>query len=81
VNCSVAPTAKLTPVGVTAIEVIAFAVTVSVVVPLTPPTIAVIVLDPAATAVANPVAPMVAAAALELVQVAVELTFAVVPLL
>jgi len=79
VNCSVAPTAKLTPVGVTAIEVIAFPVTVSVVVPLTPPTIAVIVVDPAATAVASPVALMVAAAALELVQVAVELTFAVVP--
>jgi hypothetical protein len=68
-------------VGVTAIEVIVFAVTVSVVVPLTPPTIAVIVLDPPATAVANPVALIVAVAAFELVQVAVELTFAVVPLL
>jgi hypothetical protein len=42
---------------------------------------AVIELDPAATAVANPVAPIVAVAALELVQVAVELTFAVAPLL
>ncbi len=66
--------------GVTAMEVMVFvvaAVTVSVALPLTPIREAVIVLDPAATAVASPAALIVAAALLLDVQVAVEVTFAV----
>ena len=58
---------------------IAFAVTVRIAVPFTPLSEAVMVLEPAATAVARPVALMVAVAVLELLHVAVVLTFAVEP--
>jgi hypothetical protein len=69
--------------GVTAIEVtLADAeVTARAAVPLTPLSAAVMVVDPAATAVARPDALMVAVVVLELVHVAVEVTFAVEPLL
>jgi hypothetical protein len=67
--------------GVTAIETSVFtgAVTVNAAVPLTPLSVAVTVLEPAATAVARPVALMVAAAVLELFQVALVLTLAAEP--
>lgn len=69
--------------GVTAIEVMVgggggtTAVTVRAAVPLTPLNDAVMVADPAATAVASPAESMVVAAVLELVHVAVEVTFVV----
>ena len=81
-NCCVAPAAMLDVAGVTEIEERVGgggAVTVSEAVPLTPVRAAVMVDDPAATAVARPDALMVAAALLELVHVAVEDTFAVDP--
>jgi hypothetical protein len=67
--------------GVTAIETSVFtaAVTVNAAVPLTPLSVAVTVLEPAATAVARPAALIVAAAVLELVHVALLLTLAVEP--
>jgi hypothetical protein len=80
VNCCIAPATMLGLAGVTAMEVIVFvvaAVTVSIAVPLTPLREAVIVLEPAATAVASPDVLIVAAALLEDVQVAVDVTFAV----
>ena len=83
-NCCVALTAILGVAGVTAIEESvggAAAVTVSAAVPFTPLSEAVIVVDPAATAVARPAALIVAVAVLELVHVAVEVTLAVVSLL
>jgi hypothetical protein len=79
-NCCVLSKAKLAAFGVTAIEVSAggaLAVTVSAAVPVTPLNAAAIVVDPAATAVASPATLMVAVAVLELVHVAVEVTFAV----
>jgi hypothetical protein len=81
VNCCVPPSAKLAEFGVTAIEVMAdeTEVTASSAVPLTPFNEAVIVVDPAATAVARPAALMVACPVLELDHVAVEVTFAVEP--
>src|SRR6266700_3997680 len=57
VNCRVVPFAMLGFVGVTAIEVRVAAVTVSVVLPETPPKVAVIVVIPAATDVAKPCEP------------------------
>jgi hypothetical protein len=57
------------------------AVTVSAAVPFTPVSVAVMVVDPAATAVERPAALMVAVAVLELVHVAFDVTFAVDPLL
>jgi hypothetical protein len=68
--------------GVTAMDVITgggAAVTVSIVVPLIAPSVAVIVVDPAATAVASPAALMVAAAVEELAQVTEAVRFEVVP--
>jgi hypothetical protein len=67
--------------GVTAIEesVLAATVTVSVAAPLIPLSEAVIVDEPAATAVAIPAAVMVAIEGEELVQVTDALTSAVVP--
>jgi hypothetical protein len=67
--------------GVTAIElsVFAFAVTVSGVVPVTPLSVAVTLLEPAATPVARPVELIVAIAALAVAQVTVVLMFAVEP--
>jgi hypothetical protein len=68
---------------VTAIDesVFAAAVTANAPVPLTPLIVAVTVLDPPAIPVATPAGLMVAAAVLELVQVALDVTFAVEPLL
>ena len=82
-NCCVAAAVILATAGVTAIDesVFAAAVTVNAAVPLTPLIVAVTVLDPVATPVASPAELMVAAAVLELAQVALEVTFAVVPLL
>ena len=54
VNCCVRPFASDGFAGVTAIDCSTAAVTVSVVEPVTPPNIALIVLIPGATAVANP---------------------------
>jgi hypothetical protein len=81
VYCSVAPTAMLAVAGVTeiAVTVFATAVTLSAAVPLTPPSDAVIVLEPAATPVAMPDEFTVATAVFEVVQVAVDVTFAVDP--
>jgi hypothetical protein len=79
VNCCVAPTAILAALGDTAIEVrvgeVPPAATVSVAVPLMPLTVAVIVVEPAATAVASPLALIVAMEVFELLQVAVEVKF------
>jgi hypothetical protein len=71
--------AKLGEAGVIAMDLTVFvtAVTVSAAVPLTPLKVAVMVLEPAATAVARPDALIVAAAVLELVHAAVVLTLAV----
>lgn len=63
--------------GVTATFVTVFADTVSAAVPLTPPAVAVIVVDPAATPVASPPALMVAVAMLDELHVAVVVTVAV----
>jgi hypothetical protein len=57
------------------------AVTVSCVEPVTPVSVAEMVVDPAATPVASPEALMVATAVAEEAQVAVEVMLAVVPLL
>ena len=80
--CWVAPTAMLAVGGVTEMEVRVGgggveAVTVRLVLPLTPLSAAVIVAAPEATPVARPPEVTVAVDALELVQVAVEVTFAV----
>jgi hypothetical protein len=81
VNCCVAPAAMLGAAGVTAMEESDFtaAITVNVAVPLMPLTVAVTVLEPAATAVASPAALTVAIVVVELVHAAVEVTFAVDP--
>lgn len=76
-NCCVAPTETAAGFGVTAIEE-RVGVTVRVAVPLTPLRVAVSVVVPAATAVASPDA-TVATVGFELVQVAVVVTFPVVP--
>jgi hypothetical protein len=65
--------------GVTATDLTVFAVTVSAAVPLTPPTVAEMVLVPAATPVARPEALMVAVAGLDEDQVAVVVMVAVEP--
>jgi hypothetical protein len=69
----------LAVVGEIAIDFTVFntAVTVSVAVPLTPFSDAVIVLEPAATPVANPAALIVATDVFELLHVAVAVTFTV----
>jgi hypothetical protein len=81
VNCCVAPGEMLAVLGVIAIETSVFtaAPTASVAVPLTPLSDAVIVVEPAATPVASPAKFTVATAAVELVQLAVVVTFAVEP--
>jgi len=83
VNCCVAPAVMLAVAGVTAMEltVLTAAVTVSAAAELTPLRDAVIVEEPAATAVAMPPELMLATEAVELVHVANEVTSAVVPLL
>ena len=72
-----APTAMVGVAGVTEMEV-RIGVTVSVAVPVTPLRVAVMVVEPAATPVARPAA-TVATAGLALVQVAVAVTFPIVP--
>jgi hypothetical protein len=73
------PIAKLAGFGDTAIAVTVFAaaVTLSAAVPLTPLSEAVMVLEPAVAPVAKPDELTVATAALEDVQVAADVTFAV----
>ena len=80
VNCCVAPTKRLGLDGVTAMEAnVGAALTVRVVLPATPASAAVRVAVPAETAVAKPLALMVAAAVLDEVQVAWLVTFCVLP--
>src|SRR6266568_890698 len=69
VNCCVVPFAMLGFVGVTPSEVRVAAVTVSVVFPETSPSVAVIVVGPAATDVARPALSIVAKAVFEEPQV------------
>ena len=76
-NCWVAPISMAAGFGVTATDV-RVGVTVRVAVPVTPLRVAVTVVEPAATAVASPDA-TVATVGFELVQVAVVVTFPVVP--
>lgn len=78
-NCCVDPSPTLGVGGVTAIDDTVFAVTVSAAVPLIPLTVAVIVVDPAATPVASPPVVMVAVAVLDEIHVAVAVTFPVDP--
>jgi hypothetical protein len=78
VNCWVAPIAKLAGLGVTAKAVTGF-VTVAAAVPIMPLNEAVTVVEPGATPVTSPPEPMVATDALELVQVAVDVTLAIEP--
>jgi hypothetical protein len=79
VNCCVAPGEMLAVLGAIEIETSVFtaAPTVSVAVPLTPLSDAVIVVEPAATPLANPAEFTVPTVAVELVQLAVVVTFAV----
>jgi hypothetical protein len=81
VNCCVAPVVTLGLPGEIAIEVIVFtgAVTVRVAVPVTPLIAAVMVVEPAATPVANPAELIVATEGVAIVQLAVELILAVEP--
>jgi hypothetical protein len=84
VNCCVAPTATVAVAGVTVTDNRvggggAALVTVSIAVPLTPFRDAVMVVAPEATAVASPLALMVATLAVELVHEAVAVTLPVEP--
>jgi hypothetical protein len=81
VNCSVAPAATLALGGETAIDVTVFvaAGTVSVAIPAMPLTEAVMVVEPAAIAVASPAELIVATAAFAAVQLAIAVTLAVEP--
>ena len=83
VNCRVVPSTTLGLAGVTAMETSVAAVTVSVVDPETPPDVAVIVVVPAATGVANPSEPaallIVATPVVDELQVTVVVRFCVVP--
>jgi hypothetical protein len=76
---SASPLAMLGLVGATAIEIKLAAVTVNVVVPLTPPKAAPMVVPPAASPVASPVAVIVAAATFVEVQMAELVRLAMVP--
>ena len=82
-NCCFVPCAIDGVVGVTAIDTRVVAVTVSVVMPLTPPLAAVMTVVPAPTPVANPFEPaasdIVAVAAVADVQVADVVRSCVVP--
>lgn len=82
-SCWVAPAVMLAVAGETAIEVIvtAGAVTVSVAVAVIPFAVALMVVEPAATPVANPVELIVAAAVFDEVHVTPEDSAPVVPLL
>ena len=79
VNCCVPPAATDGFTGVTAIDTSVAAVTVSVVDPLTLPLVALIVVVPAFSALASPVALTVAVVVLEDAHVAVVVRFCVVP--
>ena len=79
VNCCVSPLATRRVAGVTAIDASTAAVTVSVVVPLTLPEVAVIVVEPVASAEARPVMQIVATATFDEVQATVPVRFWVVP--
>jgi hypothetical protein len=79
VNWSVAPFATLGFTGVTAIDVSAAAVTVSVVAPLTEPDVAVIVEDPIASVEARPDASIVATTTFDDVQATEPVMLAVLP--
>jgi hypothetical protein len=82
VNCFAFPAATDAVLGVTAIEVSTGGVTANVAVPLIVPDVAVIVVVPCATLVANPLwTLMVATEVFEEVQLAVVVRFWVVPLL
>ena len=78
-NCWASPAATLGLAGVTAIEVSAAGSTVSVVLPLLAPRVAEMVVVPAATVVARPVASIVAAAAFVDAQVTCVVRFWVEP--
>lgn len=82
-NCWVLPATMLGALGVMAMEEMAgaVAVTVSLAVPLTPLSAAVMVEEPAATPVARPEAFIVATAVFALIHVTLLVTFFVVPLL
>ena len=79
VNCWVAPTALLAVAGVTAIEFRVVAVTVRVAVPDIPPKAAVMVVVPAATAVAMPLLLIVATPVLDEFQVTCAVISRLVP--
>ena len=81
VNCWFSPAGMLAVAGVTAMPVMAFAVTVNGALPVTPLIEAVTVAVPGATAAASPPAVMVAIEVLELDHAADEVTSAVDPLL
>ena len=78
-NCWVRPKAMLGSAGVTAIDISVAAVTVSVVVPVTEPRVASIVLVPVARAVARPVVLIDATVVSVEVQVTEPVKFAVEP--
>ncbi len=78
-NCCVSPAATLGLAGVTAMELSVAASTVSVVLPVTLPAVAEMVVVPAATVVARPFAAIVAAATFVDAQVTCAVTFCVEP--
>jgi hypothetical protein len=84
VNCCVAPTCTLAVAGFTTIEVSvtgggAGVATVNVAVPVVPAMVAVMLVDPAASAIASPPGLIVATVGVPLAQVAVAVTSAVEP--
>ncbi len=78
-NCCVCPFAIEGDAGVTAIETRAAAVTVMVVDPVMLPELALMVVVPTATALARPLAEMVATVVAEELQVTVAVKFCVLP--
>ena len=78
-NCWVRPLASDGLAGVTAIDATTAGVTVSVVAPLTPPSVAVIVVEPANSAEARPVVEMVATVVFDDDQATDAVRFWVVP--
>ena len=79
VNCSVKPLARLGSAGVTAIEVTTAGVTVSVVVPLTVPSVTVMVEEPVVNVEAKPLAEIVATTVFDDAQATVSVRFCVEP--
>ena len=78
-NCSVIPIGNVGPSGPTEIEVIVGAVTVTTVDCDTPPSVAVIVVEPTATAVTSPVVVTEAVAGEDETQVTREVISALLP--